>query len=225
MRRYRVVIAAAVFGLLIGAISVSNASATLLGTPLLPNDSGIIPLDVTGTPPGTLLASLLAPFSSTRFSGTIESAVYRETSGMLDFYYQVMNSANSIDPIARETDSVFSGFSTSVAFRSDGASGVGNGFVNGGRAPTTADRNVNGSVVGFEFPPSLLTEIDPGLHSDVLVISTNATNFAAGNASVIDGTTFTAASFQPASAVPEPGSMLLLGSGLMSLVAMRRVRR
>ena len=41
---------------------------------------------------------------------------------------------------------------------------------------------------------------------------------------MINGGTMTVASFEPA-AVPEPGSMLLLSTGMLGMFAMRRSRR
>src|SRR5579871_6744943 len=53
---------------------------------------GLIP---NGTSPGTLLAFLSSPFSYSTTAGTnsgfLDSAVYREKSGTLDFYYQLSN--------------------------------------------------------------------------------------------------------------------------------------
>jgi hypothetical protein len=190
----------------------------------------VLPGDCTGSPAGTLLASLTAPFTSTLGldSGTIVSAVFEESGGTLDFYYQVNLSATSTncgavgqpscDPLGRETDTLFTGFTTSVATRSDGASLSGGIFVNGTAIPVSADRNSTGDVVGFSFtPPCCSSEIQPGTSSLVLVIATDATNFTAGNASVIDGGTTTVAAFEPVSPTPtpEPSSLLLLWSGLL----------
>ena len=66
-------------------------------------------------------------------------------------------------------------------------------------------------------------EIKPGQVSSVLIISTNATNFTTGIASLIDGGTVTVASFEPttASSVPEPASFPLLCGGLVALIGIR----
>src|SRR5579864_8598835 len=167
---------------------------------------GLVP---SGTSAGTLLAFLSSPFTYTTTSGTnsgfIDSAVYKEKSGTLDFYYQVFNNASSATALARETDVNFAGWTTWVGYRTDGGSLAGTMFKNGNNAPITADSNSNGSVIGFSFypPTSPPTEIGPGMDSYVLVISTNATTYSMGNASVIDGGTSTVAAFQPGG-VPEP---------------------
>jgi hypothetical protein len=92
-------------------------------------------------------------------------------------------------------------------------------FVNGLVFPSSADRSFNASVVGFNFIPPFAINVFPGGSSGVLVISTNATNFSAGNFSLISGGVATVAAFQPTSGatVPEPASLLLLSSGLVGL--------
>jgi hypothetical protein len=163
--------------------------------------------------------------------------VYQEAGGTLDFYYQVTNNTTSTncggtgqpvcDPLSRETDTDFTGFLTSVGYRIDGASLPGGIFVNGTVAPITADRNApNGNVIGFAYTPPDSNKIQPGQTGNVLVISTNATSFKSGNASVIDGGVTTVASFEPAVStnVPEPVSFLLYAGGFIMLGSIRRFR-
>jgi len=201
---------------------VPSAKADLTGTiPIAPTSTvfpGIVP---PGTNPGTLLAAESEPFSFTTTGGTtsgfLDSAVYNDA-GTLDFYYQVFNSASSASSLARMTATSFVGFTTgtAVGFRVDGSTLTGTPFVNGTVPPVTADMNSTGSVVGFSFSPPDSSKIAPGTDSNVLVISTDATKFTNGNASVIDGGTATVPSFQPTT-VPEPRFYsLLLFAGIFA---------
>src|SRR5215831_15145892 len=96
-------------------VAVSDGRATLIGTvPTAPGDSVFPGLVASGTDPGTLLAVVSAPFTTSLGlnSGTLVSAVFREASGTLDFYYQVTNNATGpncgvsvpCDSLSRETD-------------------------------------------------------------------------------------------------------------------------
>jgi len=218
------------------SIIAPSAQATLIGTVVTnPGDTVVPGLVAPGTDPGTLLASLSAPFISSLgdTSGTLVSAVYREAGGTLDFYYQVNNNTTApncggagqpgCDAITRETDTSFIGFLTYLGIRLDGGSLPGP-FVNGSIGPVSGDRNAVGNVVGFGFTPPQSAAIQPGQSSYVLVISTNATSFTTGNSSVSDGGVTTVSSFQPAGTpdVPEPATFLLLGGGLVALGSVRR---
>jgi len=217
----------------------SMAGATLIGLgpcPAANPGDTVTPCLANGQGPGTLLASLSAPFTSSlgTSSGTLVSAVFREAGGTLDFYYQVFENTTSTncgtggkpacDPISRETDTNFATWLTQLDFRTDGSTLPGGLFVNGDTTPQTADRNVSpGDVIGFTFNGAPTpSPIQPGHTGNVLIISTNATFFTAGNASVIDGGVTTVASFEPSSGVPEPASFALVGLGLLAVGGIHR---
>lgn len=202
---FRVSIVFAAAALFIGA---STVHAALIGTVPTPPGNAVLPGIVPGgAPTGTLLASLSSPFAFSTTagltSGTLLTSVFREAGGTLDFYYQLTNNAGSATAIAVETNVDFQGFPIASGYRFDGGS-LGLGFVNGTVGPGYAELNGAGNVLGFNFAASgEFQKVIPGSTTVVLVISTNATGFTAGNASIIDGGAQTVAAFQPASAIPE----------------------
>jgi len=211
-------------------IVVPNALADLVGaTPTAPTAT-VFPGNVTGDAPGTLLADLMEPWTFTTTAGTTDgtltTAVYKESGGTLDFYYQIANNANSVSAIARESNTDFASqaMNISTGFRTDGGSLAGSGFVNGTVPPVTADLNSAGSVVGFSFQPPDNAKIGPGMTSDVFLIVTDATNYTSGNAELLDGGSVTVSAFQPASTVPEPNFLIGIAMGLIAMVGVRRLR-
>jgi hypothetical protein len=201
---------------LVGAIPVA-AGGSIIPSPLVP-----------GYDAGTLLADETEPFSYTTTagtnSGTITSAVFMETGGTLDFYYQVWNSSASATALQRETDVNFGPTSVSLAYSID-SSNLDGVFVDGTVAPVSGDLNATGTVVGFSFFPPIIPGIAPGTTTNVLVVSTTATTYGNGNANVIDGGVDTVAAYQPGSPVPEPMSMFLFGGGLLALGGFSRLRK
>jgi hypothetical protein len=86
-------------------------------------------------------------------------------------------------------------------------------------APTSVTRNSAGDIA-FNF-----SGVVTGQESNFLIIETNATNFTSGFFSLQDGTAGTGAAYQPTAATPEPSSLMLMGSGLVSAAGMFMRRR
>jgi hypothetical protein len=183
-------------------------------------------LDIFNNLPGTLLDSTSVTFTAldaqnvARYNGTLRTAVYRNASNTLDFYYQFSNNVTSADSVGRLTMTNFSGFTTDVGYRSDNWDGGGQ-FVAATQAALSADRSSNGGVIGFGFGAGY-AKIDPGDISATLVVRTNAYAYTAGSVTTQNGAVYTTASFAPSSGVPEPGTYVTIGAGLIALAALRR---
>ncbi|MFN0104344.1 MAG: PEP-CTERM sorting domain-containing protein [Bryobacteraceae bacterium] len=181
-------------------------------------------LDIFSNLPGTLLNSNSVTFTAldaqsvAKYSGVLRSAVYRNAGNTLDFYYQFLNDAGSVDAVGRLTMTDFAGFSTDVGYRMDDIDGAGN-FTVATQAALSSDRSASGGTIGFSFGPGL-NLINPGDTSATLVIRTNALEYTAGSVTTQNGAVYTTAAFAPA--VPEPGTYAMMGGGLIALAFLRR---
>jgi len=139
------------------------------------------------------------------FHGLLDSQVWKEAGGTLDFVYQFSNDPNSGDVIDRFTVSDFEGFNTNA---DDTPAGGGSVF------PVSMDRSSLGDVVGFQF--SNVSPVLPGTTSYQMVIDTNAIAFnpTGGTASLIDGDVAFVAVPTP---IPEPASGAVAAIALSAL--------
>jgi len=200
----------------IAVVALFATSSSLMATPLLPG-TAVVPSLYAG-PTGALQASDTVPFSGSGTTGILREAVYLNAGGTLDFLYQVSNTSALARLLHRLTAFDFTGFLTD-AQQTAGGFGI---FTTGTVAANTADRDVAADTVGFNF----LTGIPSGTTSFVLAIVTNATSFnKLGNVAIINGRSFNIDGFQPVSTVPEPASLLLLGSAFAAASGYARRRK
>ena len=143
-------------GSLVGLLSLGSnvAFADVIGANQCVGGYCAGALDVFANLPGTLLDSTNVSFTAAdaqnvpKYSGVLRTAVYRNASNTLDFYYQFSNSSGSADSVGRLTMTNFAGFTTDVGYRMDDWDGA-SLFVAANQAPVGADRSISGGTVGF----------------------------------------------------------------------------
>jgi len=197
--------------LLAFALLVPMAHASILGVGGTAPPSPLFPT-------GTQLVFTSGTITTPTFSADYSTWVLRDPTNTwcancLDFVYQFTN--NGPDVNQRYSMSSFAGFLVDAGTNPFGV-----------HDPITVSRSMlaGGQVISFNFD-QFGDEIQPGTTTVELVIMTNATQFVPGFLSAQDGTAGSGTAYAPAAPVPEPTSLVLMGSGLIAFGGFLRKSR
>ncbi len=213
----------------IGAAAPHGAGAVVLA----PGSSGLVftqfgPILATQ---GALLASMSSQASAATFSANVRSAVYRNTGGTLDFYYQVYHTgagtSGANDEITGFAANNYAGFVVDAFITPTDPDGVGQfqdvfNPVPGNMSTTRVGRSMTGVALQVNQHAVGLNGLLQGENSATWIFRTNARSFKQGSFRVLGSSELQDLGFAPA--VPEPATwaMMIGGFGMLGAAARRR---
>jgi hypothetical protein len=211
------------------ALAVASVAAPASATIIVPGTAGLTYSPFVVSSQGTLIASTSVPGTALTFSAVMRSAVYLNTFGTLDFYYQVARTGAgtvSSQMIDAFTASDFAGYTVDALVSAADLDGE-RMFTASNNPPgstTTVGRSSTGVTMQTNFGTNGLENNEV---SATYIFRTNARSFTTGTFGVIDGSSYSGLAYAPAGpAVPEPATwaMMLVGFG-MTGAAIRYRRR
>lgn len=203
------------------------ASAPALAVPITPGSSDLLFDPFVAATQGTQLAFTSVPGTALTFSAIMRSAVYRNTFGTLDFYYQVARTgagSSFNQQVDAFTAAQFDSFTVNGFVSAADPDGTG-AFTASNNPPgstTTTGRNASGQVLQTNFGTNGLMDSEI---SATYIFRTDATNFGVGTFGVINGSSFSGLAFAPVAAVPEPAAWMMMILGFGAIGGTLRYRR
>jgi hypothetical protein len=207
----------------LAVVAVMTVASSVWAGPLLPGqDNTGASIVFNGSAPWgnpaslTLVANMTSAYSGGGLTGSVQTLVYREASGNLDFFYQV--TSTSPDHALHMSIAGFGNTTTDAGYVTD-PSLLPSLASNMGSVPYTDIYRIDPNVIGGNFTGGLANA-----STEWLAVHTNATSYGGATMFIQDGAQATAATFAPA---PLPSSLALFATGAVGMVGglFRRFRR